>query len=215
MTREARIGRFGRRDGLEDSNMVSRFGPKARTRPFPWRLVFWSIPVGLLFLPALAMQFSEEVNWDAFDFVFATIIFGSIGLVIELAVRSSSSIAFRSAVVLAVGASFLIIWVNGAVGIIGDEDNPANLMFGAVLATALFGSMAALFRPAGMALAMFAAAAVQLVVGAIALGAGMASGPAAPYDVIVATLVLTAMWLLSGILFRLSSREAKSKERAG
>lgn len=190
--------------------MISPARPGARRRSFPWRPLFWAIPVVLLLLPAFAMQFTDEVNWDAFDFIFATIIFASVGLVMELTVRSSSSVTFRAAVLLAIAASFLIIWVNGAVGIIGDEDNPANLMFGAVLATALFGSIAALFRPAGMALAMFAAAFVELAVGAIALGAGWASGPAAPYDVIVATMVLTAMWLLSGILFRMSSAERET-----
>ena len=30
-------------------------------------------------------------------------------------------------------AAFLLIWINLAVGIIGSEDNPANLMYGAVL----------------------------------------------------------------------------------
>ena len=108
-------------------------------RRIPWRPILWSIPVALLLLPAVAMQFTDEVDWNAFDFIFATVMFGSVGLVVELTVRSSRSIAFRAAVALALAAAFLIIWINGAVGIIGDEDNPANLMFGAVLAVALLG----------------------------------------------------------------------------
>lgn len=160
-----------------------------------------------MLLPAVAMQFTEEVNWDAFDFIFAAVMFGSVGLVLELAVRSSRNFAFQFAVLLAVAATFLTIWINGAVGIIGDEDNPANLMFAAVLMVALFGSIAALFRPAGMALAMFAAAAVQAAVGVIAVAGGMASGPAAPYDVIVSTSFLAGMWLVAGVLFRNAARD--------
>lgn len=176
-------------------------------RGIPWRPILWSIPIALLLLPAVAMQFTEEVDWNAFDFIFATVMFGSVGLVAELTVRSSKSIPFRAAVGLALGAAFLTIWVNGAVGIIGDEDNPANLMFGAVLAVALLGSIAALFRAPGMAVAMFAAAFVQLMVGVIAVAGRMAEGPAAPYDVIGSTVFLGGMWLVSGILFRMAARE--------
>lgn len=179
---------------------------RPRRQGIPWRPILWSIPIVLLILPAVAMQFTDEVKWSAFDFIFAAIMFGSVGIVVELTVRSSKSIAFRAAVALALAAAFLIIWINGAVGIIGDEDNPANLMFGAVLAVALLGSVAALFRPPGMATAMFATTFAQLAVGAIALAGGLAEGPAAPYDVIGSTFFLGGMWLVSGILFRKAAR---------
>jgi len=179
----------------------------------PWRLIFWSIPAALLLLPAVAMQFTDEVNWDAFDFIFATIMFGSVGLVLELTVRASRSVPFRVGVGMALAAAFLIIWINGAVGIIGDEDNPANLMFGAVLATALLGSIAALFRAPGLSKAMFAAAVVQFAVGVIAVAGEMAVGPAAPYDVIGSTIFLTGMWLVSGVLFRTAARGQAESDR--
>jgi len=181
---------------------------------FRWRLLLWSMPAGLLLLPAVAMQFSDEVDWNAFDFIFAAILFGSVGLIVELTVRSSPSIAFRAAVFVALAAAFLIIWVNGAVGIIGDEDNPANLMFGAVLAVALLGSIASLFRAPGMAMTMFAAAAVEIGVGLVALAGDMASGPSAPFDVIGATIVLTTMWLSSGALFKVAASEGEAGKRS-
>ena len=182
-------------------------------RAFPWRRLLWSVPAVLLLLPAVAMQFTEEVDWDAFDFIFAAIVFGSVGLIVELTVRSSPSMAFRGAVFLALAAAFMIIWGNAAVGFIGDENNPANLMFGAVLAVALLGSIASLFRAKGMALTMFAAAAVEFGVGLIAVAGNMASGPAAPF-VIGATMVLTTMWLASGALFRVAAGEGEGGKRA-
>ena len=183
-------------------------------RAFPWRRLLWSVPAALLLLPAVAMQFTEEVDWDAFDFIFAAIVFGSVGLIVELTVRSSPSMAFRGAVFLALAAAFMIIWGNAAVGFIGDENNPANLMFGAVLAVALLGSIASLFRAKGMALTMFAAAAVEFGVGLTAVAGNMASGPAAPFDVIGATMVLTTMWLASGALFRVAAGEGEGGKRA-
>jgi hypothetical protein len=44
-------------------------------------------------------------------------------------------------------AAFILIWMNLAVGIIGSEDNPANLMYGGVLAVAIVGAFMVRFRP--------------------------------------------------------------------
>ena len=57
--------------------------------------------------------------------------------------------------VAALGAFFLV-WVNGAVGIIGNEENQANLLFFGVLAVAVVGSLIARFRAKGMALTFYA-----------------------------------------------------------
>jgi hypothetical protein len=109
-------------------------------------------------------------------------------VLIELAARASGSLAYRAGVVVAVGASVMLLWVNGAVGFLGDEDNPANLIFGAVLLTVAIGAFVARFRAAGMARAMFAAAGVQLLIGVIALAAGLGSqGYAGLYEVVMGT----------------------------
>lgn len=52
-----------------------------------WRIAGWGSLVALLVLPALAMQLTSEVNWTASDFVFAAVLLGFVGAVVELAAR--------------------------------------------------------------------------------------------------------------------------------
>jgi hypothetical protein len=165
----------------------------------PWRIIGWSIPALLLLLPLVAMRFTPEVNWTASDFVVAAVLFGSVGLAFELIVRKSSSLAYRFGAALAVVASFLTIWVNGAVGMIGSEGNPYNLLFGGVLAIALIGAVLARFQPAGMALAMLAAAVAQAALAAF----GLAADPRGA----VFSMAFAMPWLLAAALFWNAARE--------
>ncbi len=173
-----------------------------------WRLGLWALlTASILAVPLVAMQFTREVNWTGFDFVFAAIlIFGS-GSVFELLTRHASSIAYKAGIGFAMLAGFLLIWVNGAVGIIGSEDNAANLLYGGVLAIAVIGAIAARFRAGGMAATMLIAGFAQVAIGATAVIAGWGTeGPIWPRDVIGATGMFTALWLLSAALFRKAGR---------
>jgi hypothetical protein len=79
------------------------------------------------------MTFTEQVAWDKADFaLMGAMLFGACG-VYELAARKTASFAYRAAVGVAVGAALILIWLTLAVGIIGSEDDPANLMYGGVL----------------------------------------------------------------------------------
>ena len=165
----------------------------------PWRVAGWSIPALLLLLPAVAMRFTSEVDWTAADFLFAAALLGSVGLAFELIVRKSRSLAYRFGAVLAVVAAFLTIWVNAAVGMIGPEDNPYNLVFGAVLVVALVGSVLARFEAQGMARAMGVAAIAQAAAAAIGLAADVRGA--------VLSMAFAGLWLLSAALFRNSALE--------
>jgi hypothetical protein len=87
----------------------------------------------ILLLPLIAMQFTDEVNWDLTDFVVAGVLLFGTGLTYKLAAIKVGNIVYRSAVGFAFTAAFILIWVNGAVGIIGSENNDANLMYGGVI----------------------------------------------------------------------------------
>jgi len=169
-----------------------------------WRVAGWSIPVLLLMLPAMAMQFTSEVNWTGSDFIIAAVLFGSVGVAFELIVRASDSLAYRFGAGLAVIGAFLTIWVNGAVGMIGSENNPYNLVFGGVLLVALIGSVLARFRSAGMAWAMAVAGAAQV-------GAGAIGATIDPHGAVF-SVGFGGLWLLSAALFWNSSREQTNKD---
>lgn len=168
--------------------------PPAR-RPGRLRPFVWGVLAALLSLPLIAMQFTAEVDWSPFDFLFMGVMLSLVGGGYELAVRLSDSLAFRAAMGLAVVASFLLVWINLAVGIIGSEDNPANQMFVAVLAVLFVGSLVAGFKALRMAYVLAAVAATQVAVAVIALVAGFGM-------IFPITAMFCAFWLLSAWLFR-------------
>jgi hypothetical protein len=172
------------------------------------RLSVWAAVVALiLMVPLVAMQFTDEVIWTLFDFVFmGALLFGT-GLAYELVARKAGTIAYRVAVGLALAAAFLLVWINGAVGIIGSEDNPANLLYGGVLAIGFIGAIVARFHPHGMARALFATALAQALVPVIAFIIWKPSFAEAPG--ILGVFVLNAFFVMlfvgSALLFRRAS----------
>ena len=176
-----------------------------------WRMAPWAISALLLLLPLIAMQVTDEVDWNAADFaVFGTMLFGACGAY-EIAARMNGTVTYRAAVGVAVVAAFILIWINLAVGIIGSEDDAANLMYGGVLAAGLLGALVVRFRPNGMACALAVTALGQILVGVIALIAGLGStGENWPGAIVVLTGFFAALWLLSAWLFRVAAREQSS-----
>ncbi len=172
-----------------------------------WRMTRWGAAAALLCVPAVAMRFGDEVNWGLEDFV---VMGGMLALAIggyELLAMRAVNGAYRVASALAILGAFLLVWINLAVGIIGGEGNPANLMYLGVLAILIGGGVIVKFRATGMARVLFAAAGVQVLIAAIAvIGRMGAEGPIWPRDVLGVTVILTSIWLLSGALFRHSER---------
>ena len=172
--------------------------PDTAPRTSPWRIAAWSVAAFLLLLPLVAMQFTDEVNWTAGDFVFAAVLlFGTLGTY-ELAVRRTGSLTYRAAVIAALAGAFLLIWINGAVGI---TDGPADAGYLGVVALGILGAVVARFRPHGMAIAMGATALAVAVVGVAAL----VTGAVAPHNSVLQMLAIhgffVALFAASGWLF--------------
>jgi len=166
-----------------------------------WSLAIWGTAAGLLLVPAVAMRFrGSGVDWSATDFIVMGVMFAVACGCYELATRISGSTTYRAGVGVALVTAFLTVWVNLAVGMLGGEGNPANLLFGGVLAIGAIGALIARFRPSGMARAMLATALAQAGMGLYALVGGYAA--VAPY---IASFVIP--WLLAALLLRKAARD--------
>ena len=160
----------------------------------------------ILLLPLVALQFTDEVVWGPFDFAVAGALLFGTGLTYELVAKRMSTIAYRVAVGVALATAFILVWANLAVGIIGSENECANLMYIGVLAIGLIGALIARFQPRGMARALFATALVQALVTVIALIAGMHRYPGSSVTEIVnLNLFFVALWVGSALLFQRAS----------
>lgn len=126
----------------------------------------------LLLVPFVAMQFTDGVRWSVFDFVVAGVLLSGTGFVYELVASRAGTTWHKLAVAMAVGAGLLLIWVNLAVGIIGTENSPANLMYLGVLAVGFLGAIMGHFEPRGMTRAMFATALVAVITVVVGFTAG-------------------------------------------
>ncbi|HVU67532.1 MAG TPA: hypothetical protein VHD63_10405 [Ktedonobacteraceae bacterium] len=168
----------------------------------------------ILLVPLIAMQFTDEVAWSPGDFAVAGALLVGTGLAYELITRRTGNIAYRLAVGLALATALFLIWANLAVGLIGSEDEPANLMYIGVLAVGITGALTARFQPRGMSRVLFATALAQALVAAIALLAGMYqdTGSSVP-EIIKVNGLFVVLWVGSALLFRRAGATSSPQNR--
>ncbi len=159
----------------------------------------------LLMIPLVAMQFSDEVVWTLSDFVFAGVLIFGTGLLFLLAIKMTANNLYRAAAGLALATTFLLIWINGAVGIIGDSD--INMLYIAVPLAGILGSLATSFRPQGMARTLFAMALIQALIPVVALIINQPDFSPGVVGVLVLNSVFVTLFIGSGLLFRRAARQ--------
>lgn len=172
----------------------------------------WSAAALAMLAPVVAAQVSTEMNWTASDFVvWGMMLAAGLGA-FELLTRAGNGGLYRLGAAMAVGTAFLLLWVSLAVGIIGSENNDANMMYAGVFATLTAGAITARGRPAGMAWTLVATAGVQAAIGAVALATNAGTdGAAWPRDVIGASTFFTLLWLAGAALFATAARGGASQ----
>lgn len=128
------------------------------------------VPTCVLMIPTAAMLLKVEGwAWSLADFVGAWVVIAGALAAYKFVASKAPNRAYRIAASLAVTTGIVLLWINGAVGLIGSENNPANLLYGGVLATGLIGAAVARLRPLGMARALFATACAQFLVPLVAM----------------------------------------------
>jgi hypothetical protein len=160
------------------------------------RIAMWGGAAALMLAPAVATQLSDEMRWTLADFLLVgAMLLAGCGL-FELLLRKSDSWAYRAGALVAVGAAFLLFLAAGAVGIVGGEDEPANLIHLGVIALAAAGALVARFRARGLARAMAVTAGAQVLAGIV----GLVLVPDL-WGFVLGTALFTSLWLLSAWLF--------------
>lgn len=182
--------------------MAHDMGTGNRRRRNRWSLAIWGAAAVLLSIPAISMQFGiAGFDWTLGDFVVMGAMFAIACGSYEVITRISGNTAYRAASAVAIGTAFLTVWVNLAVGMIGNEDNPANLWFGGVLLVGLAGVIVAGFKAPGMARTMETTALGQALIVVYALVAGHA-------EVALFIGLFVLPWLVSAQLFKKAARES-------
>ena len=144
------------------------------------------------------------MNWGLEDFVMAGLMLAVVAGSFLLARHQSSRLAYLLAFAIMLGALSVTVFAWLAVGIIGSEDHPANLIYAGVIAVCAMGAAQARLQPAGMSRTLALAAGLQA--GMTLLGAVLMAGdfPQARFLAPLAfNLLLTGSLALSAWLFRM------------
>jgi hypothetical protein len=151
----------------------------------------WGTAAFLWLVPLVAMQFTAEVNW------IETIAYGAVAL-------RTCNRAYQFAAGVALATAFLLGLVNGAVGIIGNENQPANLLYSGVIGIGVVGALVARFRPRGVSRVLLAVALAQALVPVIApiIWPQVSWGAAGMSGVFTLNAVFVLLFVASSWLFR-------------
>ena len=81
------------------------------------RLIGWGAVALVMLVPAVAMRFTEEVNWTTGDFVFAGVLLIGGAALIELVAWRVRNPVIRIGFALFVVAVVAALWAEAAVGV--------------------------------------------------------------------------------------------------
>ena len=171
-------------------------------------LTILGIVVAILLIPLIAMQFTTEIYWELSDFLIMGIVLFTIALVYELIARKSNKIKYRIAFGIGLLAAFLLFWIKGAVGIIGNEGQTVNVLYILIFVVGLSGALLSRFKAKGMYKTMLAAALTQMLVPVVALfiwpPANTSWSPGI-FGVFVLNSFFALLFIISALLFKTSS----------
>lgn len=129
------------------------------------RMVYVMIAtVMLLMIPFTAMMFTSEVNWSPADFIIMGILIAGTGSAYIFISGISDNTSYKIAVGISAITGFLIIWINLAVGIIGDPGNQANLLYAGIFIAGIAGAIISRLKPSGLSLTLYLMSIYQLII---------------------------------------------------
>lgn len=166
------------------------------------RAAAWIFALFLLLTPLIAMQFTTEVNWSLADFALFALMLLAAGAALEFLITKSRHISYQLAAAIAILSSFLLVWLNGAVGLIGNENEPVNAVYFVVLAVGLAGAALTRLKARGMYKVLLSMSVLQLSVVILALSLGLAKTSVGVIEILVLNSIFAGAWLVSAYLFK-------------
>lgn len=162
----------------------------------------------LLLIPYTASFYVDGWLWTGSDYVFAWVLFSFVSLAVAFAVQSAKGIVYKLAVGLAAATAFLVVWINAAVGLIGDRD--INMVYpfvvlGGIIAAALVQS-----QPRGMSRTLVGLAVAQMAVPVLALTIDSSNFSPGILRVFLLNGFFALMWGGSALLFQHAARKHSS-----
>lgn len=83
-------------------------------------LLFVAIVTGLILLiPAIAMQFTDDVKWTLSDFIIMGLLIFTAGTVYVFGSRQAKNLKHKVMIGLCIAAVLIAIWIELAVGVFG------------------------------------------------------------------------------------------------
>jgi hypothetical protein len=159
-----------------------------------------------LIVPVTASQFVNGWLWTPIDYLFAWVLFSILALGIAYVISRKGTLTYKAALALPVFMSFGILWVTPSVRMIG-EDNPANMLYFALIFFGLIGAIVTRLNARGMSRVMFAMAVVQMIIPVIGLLWEPADFSPGVSGVFLMNAFCAAVWTTSGILFTYSAKK--------
>lgn len=124
---------------------------------------------------------------------------------------NSDRTAYLAAAALALGAVLLLGWGVAAMGVIGAEGDPFDLLYIAVLAVGVVGALVARFQPQGMVRVLVAMAVAQAVIAVTALLMGKHEVPVSSVaEILGLNAFFAALFVGSAWLFQRAARSQPS-----
>ena len=142
------------------------------------KLSVWATIVVVLLLIPLALTLTNPKahlngghgggwDWSVFDFVWAFVVLFGAAFAYEFISRKMTNAPYKFAVGIACVATLVMIWINGAVGLVGDR--PINMFYMLVPLTGLIGASISRFKPHRLSVTLWVMALVQMLIPTAAL----------------------------------------------
>lgn len=158
------------------------------------------VALAVWMVPLVASQFVEDWHWGVGGFVRAYVLFFLTGMAIALVARRMDVWSYKAAVGLALVAGFALGWSTMVQT--ADSGHPERLWYLSVLTVGVVGALLARLKARGLAVTLFAMAAVLALI-AVILPSG--APPDMAQRMAIGHAVYVVLFIASGLLFRQAS----------